>query len=178
MTWHQVDPQEIQVKWLDHVTDPLTKQAGTIYNRIERFVLQQLEEPHGGRGLTLQFVQRPLHDDSNPWLWKRGSMAFWNQMEIRLQQLLHQAGREPRHQAQLQKLGWKLHEHWHDEATVSLHSKCCGISMGMNTSMYSSTMHNSKENCIKQKPSSERPKNIGNGSRKPRKLGVEDYTGH
>ena len=120
VTWHQVDPQDTTVKWLDHVTDPLTKQAGTIYNRIERYVLQQLEEPHGGRGLTLQFVQRPLHDVSKPWLWKRGSMAFWNQLELRLQQLLHHVGREPRHQAQLQKLGWKIQEHWHAEATVSL----------------------------------------------------------
>ena len=91
-----------------------------MYNRIERYVLQRLEEPHGGRGLTLQFVQRPLHDVSKPWLWKRGSMAFWNQLELRLQQLLHHVGREPRHQAQLQKLGWKIQEHWHSEATVSL----------------------------------------------------------
>ena len=120
VTWHQVDPQDTTVKWLDHITDPLTKQAGTIYHRIERYVLHQLEEPHGGRGLTLQFVQRPLHDVSKPWLWKRGSMAFWNQLQLRLQQLLHYVGGEPRHQAQLQKLGWKIQEHWHAEAIVSL----------------------------------------------------------
>ena len=75
-TWHQTEPQEVQVQWLQQHTDPLTKQMGSMYQRIERYVLQQLEQPTMGRGLKLQYVNRPLHDASKPWIWKRGSLAF------------------------------------------------------------------------------------------------------
>ena len=118
-TWHQIEPQEVHVQWLQQHTDPLTKQMGSMYQRIERYVLQHLEDPTCGRGLRLQYVNRPVHDASKPWIWKRGSLAFWNQMEVRLQQLLHHSNREPQHQAQLQKLGWKLEEHWHPDAPIT-----------------------------------------------------------
>ena len=85
-------------------------------SRIERYVLQQLDAPTLGRGVTLQFVQRPLRDASKPWLWKRGSLAFWGQIEVRLQQLVHLQNREPRHQSQLQKLGWHIEAHWHPDS--------------------------------------------------------------
>ena len=90
-----------------------------MYRRIERYVLQQLDSPSGGRGLTLQYVHRPIHDASKPWFWKNGSLAYWNQIELRLQQLLHQDHHEAIHQTQLQKLGWKLEEHWFDMPQVS-----------------------------------------------------------
>ena len=92
-TWQQIEPQEVRVQWLQQHTDPMTKQMGSMYQRIERYVLQQLDEPTTGRGIRLQYVNRPLHDVSKPWIWKRGSLAFWNQMEVRLQQLLQQTTR-------------------------------------------------------------------------------------
>ena len=104
-TWHQIEPQEVHVNRLNQHADPLTPQMGSMYHRIERYVLQQLDSPSGGRGLTLQYVQRPIHDASKPWFWKKGSLAYWNQIELRLQQLLHQDHREAIHQTQLQKLG-------------------------------------------------------------------------
>lgn len=117
--WHQIEAQQIEVKWLNQITDPLTQQMGGMYNRIERFVLQKLEPPTVGRGISLQYVQRPLTDPSRPWLWRKGSLAYWGQMELRLQQLLHQTGRGPRSHCQLQKLGWHLAEHWHPDAPVT-----------------------------------------------------------
>ena len=94
----------------------MTQQVGALCNRIERYALQQLDNPTLGRGTTLKFVQRPLNDASKPWLWKRGSMAYWGQIEVRLQQLLHNTDRAPRHQSQLQKLGWHIHTHWHPDS--------------------------------------------------------------
>ena len=118
-TWYQTEPQEVRVQWLQQHADPLTQQMGSMYHRIERYVLQQLEEPTTGRGLTLQYINRPLHDASKPWIWKRGSLAYWNQMEVRLQQLLQQTNREPRFQTHLQKLGWKIEDNWHPDAPLT-----------------------------------------------------------
>ena len=96
------------MQWLNRQTDPLTQHTGNLCSRIERFVLQ----------LTLQFVQRPLNDASKPWLWKGGSLAFWGQIEVRLQQLVHLPSREPRHQAQLHKLGWRIEAHWRPDSKI------------------------------------------------------------
>ena len=73
--WHQIDERDAEVQRLNRQTDPLTQQAGNLCSRIERYVLQQLDTPTLGRGVTLQFVQRPLHDASKPWLWERGSLG-------------------------------------------------------------------------------------------------------
>ena len=109
-----IEPQEIHVNWLNQHADPLTKQMGSMYQCIERYILQQLNCPNGGRGLTLQHVYRPIHDASKSWFWRKGNFAYWNQIEFHLQQLLHQDHREAIHQTLLQKLGWKLEEHWFD----------------------------------------------------------------
>ena len=117
--WHHFETRQVKVNWLNKETDNLTSQTGSLYDRIERFVLQQLDKPTTGRGTTLQYVHRPIADPSKPWLWRKGSLAFWGQIEIRLQRLLRQSQREPRHQTGLQKLGWHIDENWHPDAPVT-----------------------------------------------------------
>ena len=123
--WHQVEARPVNVKWLNKETDNITSQTGSPYDRIERFVLQQLEKPTTGRGTQLRYVHRPIADPSKPWMWRKGSLAFWGQIELRLQRLLHQPQREPRHQSGLQKLGWHIDENWHHDAPV----QCEGYKM-------------------------------------------------
>ena len=55
-------------------------------------------------------------------MWKKGSLAFWNQVEVRLQQLLHGEPRLRGDQPQLEKLGWHIDQRWHDGAVVSKES--------------------------------------------------------
>ena len=105
---------------MHQIPDPLTQKAGNLYSRIERYVLQKLDHPTTGRGTSLQYVQRPLVDPGKPWLWRRGSLAYWGQIELRLQQLLHRPSREPKHQCELQKLGWHVKEHWRPDAPVKV----------------------------------------------------------
>ena len=94
--WHQIEEKQVEVKWLNKEPDNLTNQVGSLYSRIERYALQNLEQPGIGRGTALNYVQRPLNDPSKPWIWRQGSLAFWGQIEIRLQRLLRQADRELR----------------------------------------------------------------------------------
>lgn len=71
--WSQIEPIEQTVHWLDFEDNPVSRQVGVIYSRIERYVLQNLDRPTEGK---LQFQQKPLADLSKGWLWKKGSMAF------------------------------------------------------------------------------------------------------
>ena len=68
-------------------TNTLSQKAGQLYHKIERYVLQNLDKPT--RGTKLNYVQKPLADPSKPWLWRKGVLAFWSQIELRLQQHLH-----------------------------------------------------------------------------------------
>ena len=74
--WHQIEEQKVEVKWLNKEPDNLTNQVGNLCSRIERYVLQNLEQPGLGRGTALRYVQKPLIDPSKPWIWRKGSLAF------------------------------------------------------------------------------------------------------
>ena len=118
--WDQFEQVECPVKWLDMEDDHISKKAGAIYGKIEAYVLQHLDKPATGRGTRLQFQQKPLSDPSKPWIWKKGSLSYWNQMELRLQQVLQKKTMHPADLAQLQKLGWHINQHWHDEGPIEL----------------------------------------------------------
>ena len=109
-----------EVCWLDMQTNPLTNKASSLYSKIERYVLQQLENPKLGRGTQLTYITKPLTDPSKPWLWRKGGQAFWAQIEVRLQQHLHRPQWDTSKLHHLQKLGWHLEEHWNGEAKVTL----------------------------------------------------------
>lgn len=120
--WAQIETTEQAMHWLDMEDNHISKHIGGIYGRIERYVLQNLDKPTVGRGTHLQYQKRPVCDPSKAWLWKKGSLAHWNQLEVRLQQQLH---REPHLRGdlpQLDKLGWHIDQHWHEEAAVTKES--------------------------------------------------------
>lgn len=83
--WAQFEMVEKAVNWLDMET----RKSGALYGKIENCALQNLDNPTKGRGVKLQLQQKPLSDPSKPWLWKKGSLSYWNQMELRLQQVAH-----------------------------------------------------------------------------------------
>lgn len=118
--WMQIEDREVSVKWLDMPTNELTQQAGRLYHKIERYVLQQIETPTLGRGTSLSYVQKPLADASKPWLWKKGTLAFWSQVEIRLQQHMHRAHKQEAIMQHLERLGWHIEAHWHSDAQMTL----------------------------------------------------------
>ena len=118
--WTQVKEERTEVQWLAMATNPLTNKAGQLYSKIERYVLQNLENPKLGRGTHLTYVTKPLNDPSKPWLWRKGGQAFWAQIEVRLQQHLHRPQWDISKLHHLQKLGWHLEEHWNGEAKVTL----------------------------------------------------------
>lgn len=99
---------------------PLTETAAGLYHKIERYVLQNIDNPKLGRGTQLNYVHRPLADPSKPWLWRKGGQAFSAQIEIRLQQHLHRSSWDQSKLQHLQKLGWHLADNWHGEAKVTL----------------------------------------------------------
>ena len=117
--WTQVQPADVAVNWLDLSTNNLSQKAGQLYSRIERYVLQNLDKPTLGRGTNLQYVQKPLVDPSKPWLWRR-VLAFWSQIELRLQQHLHRRNKAEADLHHLEKLGWHVPQHWRPDDSVTL----------------------------------------------------------
>ena len=120
MEWTQFAEIDLPVKWLGMPTNQITQQAGQLYHKIERYVLQQHTTPSYGRGTTLNYVQKPLNDPSKPWLWKKGSLAYWSQLEIRLQQHMHRKNSEDRQMHHLERLGWHVDRNWHPESNMTL----------------------------------------------------------
>ena len=118
--WTQVQPADVEVNWLDLSTNTLSQKAGQLYSKIERYVLQDLDKPTLGRGTNLQYAQKPLVDPSKPWLWRKGLLAFWSQIERRLQQHLHRQNKAEADMHHLEKLGWHVPQHWHPDDTVTL----------------------------------------------------------
>lgn len=57
--WSQIEPKEQSVQWLDFEGNQISRQAGIVYSKIERYVLQNPENPTEGRGIKLQFQQKP-----------------------------------------------------------------------------------------------------------------------
>ena len=89
--WSQLEDIDLPVKWLDMTTNRLTQRAGSLYHKME-----------------LTYIQKPLADPGRPWIWKRGTLAFWAQMEIRLQQHLHRPQGDQGVMHHLEKLGWHI----------------------------------------------------------------------
>ena len=94
---------------------------GALCHKIERYVLQGLDRPTLGGGTQLQLQHKPIQDPSKPWIWKRGSLAFWGQIEVRLQQMLQHPWAEPTLQ-HLQRLAWHIEEHWHGDCPITVDS--------------------------------------------------------
>lgn len=118
--WTQMQTTDVTVKWLDLSTNTLSQKAGQLYSKIERYVLQNLDQPTYGRGTNLQYVQKPLVDPSKPWLWRKGVLAFWSQIELRLQQHLRRTSKAEADMHHLEKLGWHVPQHWHPDDAVTL----------------------------------------------------------
>ena len=53
--WIQIEAIEQPVQWLDMGDNLVSRQVGSIYGRIERYVLQNLDSPTHGRGARLQY---------------------------------------------------------------------------------------------------------------------------
>ena len=87
--------------------------------KMENYVLQQLDKPTTGRGVRLQYQHKALSDPSKPWLWKKGSLSFWNQIELQLQQAVQKNAATPKELAQLEKLGWRITKLWHEGGPVT-----------------------------------------------------------
>lgn len=104
--WHQIEERELPAQWLDLPSNPTSQSLGALSHRIERYVLQN-------------FVAKPLQDPSKPWIWRKGSLAYWGQVEIRSQQLAQRTGKDTSLQ-RLQRLGWHLADHWHSDSPVTL----------------------------------------------------------
>ena len=120
--WSQIEPVERAVQWLDYEDNQVSRHIGKIYSRIERYVMQNLDKPAEGRGTRLQFQLKPLSDPSKAWLWKKGSMAFWGQVEVRLQQIQHRPWYLLGYQQHLAQLSWHIEQHWHQEGNNTLHN--------------------------------------------------------
>ena len=118
--WTKIPEHVPDVNWLNRQNDPLTMTAGALYSRIERYVLQNIDNPKLGRGTQLTYVNRPLADPGRPWIWRKGGQAYWAQVEVRLQQHLHRTQRDHSKLHHLQRLGWHLAAHWHGDAKVTL----------------------------------------------------------
>ena len=119
LEWSQIPKHEPTVKWLHMDTNDLTQKVGSLYHKIERYVLHQHDRPRYGRGTQLQYIQKPLADPSKPWIWKRGALAFWAQIEVRLQHL-RRANKASAVMQHLDRLGWHVQDHWHPDANVTL----------------------------------------------------------
>lgn len=117
--WHQIEAKNVEVKWLNKEADDLTNRVGSIYDRIERYVLQNLDKPSLGRGTSLQYVQRPLHDPSKPWkqIVNLGIKGLCRSLDGTLMQT---GTTRPRFRA----------------LATSCCSKCCGINMVTSTFMF------------------------------------------
>lgn len=147
--WTHLEEVDLPVKWLQMPTNSLTQRAGIIYHKIERYVLQNHDQP----GTQLSFAQKPLADPSRPWIWKRGALAFWAQMEVRLQQHLHRAQGEHAVMHHLEKLGWHIYNNWHSDANMTQEgfSRCCGRRVTMNTLSFCCKQSASNGNCTSSK---------------------------
>ena len=84
-------------------------------SKAEAFVLQNLEEAKTGRGVVVQVEQKELTKHGQPWMWKRGAMAFWGQLQAILNHSRVLGYLLPKQVKQIQTYVMLMDKHWQDE---------------------------------------------------------------